>query len=155
MPISLSLGVPTKSEDFESLCLELLRRFWGIPTLELYTKRGERQFGVDILDLGGQIPIHAAQCKLKETHKSLPPSEIQAEVNKAKRFDLTIGKYAILTTGKISGQSQRKIRDGDHRNGRDIRNVLGRNGEFDVLEPSGYLPSSHFDFHPGQVQAHT
>jgi len=97
------------SHDFELLCLDLLRRFWTLPSLDLYAKSGEEQNGVDIIDLGGAAPLHAAQCKLKESDKSLSPGEIEAEVEKAKTFELAIGKYAILTTGKVSGQSQRKI----------------------------------------------
>jgi hypothetical protein len=109
MPMPSTVPIPQNSRDFELLCLEVLRRFWSLPSLELYAKSGEEQNGVDILDLGGGSPLHAAQCKLKEADKSLLPSEIEAEVGKAKTFELRIGKYAILTTGKVSGQSQRKI----------------------------------------------
>jgi hypothetical protein len=79
--------------------------------LQIFGKRGERQFGVDILDLSGETPLYAAQCKLKEEHKSLPPSDIQTEVAEAKKFIPPLGKYAILTTGKISTQSQKKVRE--------------------------------------------
>jgi tetratricopeptide (TPR) repeat protein len=109
MPISQYIPPPANDDDFESLCLELLRRFWNRPGLALYAKRGESQSGVDILDLSGDTRIYAAQCKLKEPHKSLPPAEIQEEVDKARRFELSIGKYALLTTGKISAQSQRRV----------------------------------------------
>jgi tetratricopeptide (TPR) repeat protein len=96
---------------FEKLCRDLLRLHWNRPELEIFGKRGERQYGIDILDLSGIEPIYAAQCKLREEHKSLPPSEIQAEVEEAEKFVPPLGKYAILTTGKISTQSQRKIRE--------------------------------------------
>jgi tetratricopeptide (TPR) repeat protein len=93
------------------MCLRLLRLYWSRPGLELFGKRGERQFGIDILDVGGEIPIYAAQCKLKEEHKSLPPTEIQNEVDEAKKFTPPLGKYAILTTAKVSTQAQRKVRE--------------------------------------------
>src|SRR5260370_419076 len=99
MPIPFIAPIPINSRDFELLCIEVLRRFWVLPSLVLYAKSGEEQNGVDIIDLGGGAPLHAAQCKLKEPDKSLAPGEIQAEVDKAKTFELTIGKYAILTTG--------------------------------------------------------
>jgi tetratricopeptide (TPR) repeat protein len=79
--------------------------------LEVFGKRGERQYGIDVLDLGGEKSIYAAQCKLKEEHKSLSPSEIQAEVDQAKLFNPPLSRYAILTTAKISAHSQRKIRE--------------------------------------------
>ena len=95
MPISQRFPIPTNDDDFERMCLALLRRHWSRPGLEIFGKRGERQYGIDILDLSGDTPVYAAQCKLREEHKSLPPSEILAEVNEAKKFATPLGKYAI------------------------------------------------------------
>lgn len=110
-PISQRFPIPRNPDDFEQLCLGLLRHHWSRPGLEIFGKRGERQFGIDILDVGGQMPIYAAQCKLREEHKSLTASEIQAEVDEAKKFTPPLGKYGILTTAKISAHSQRKLRE--------------------------------------------
>ncbi|HEV2196934.1 MAG TPA: tetratricopeptide repeat protein [Candidatus Acidoferrum sp.] len=110
-PISQRFPIPTNDDDFEKLCLHLLRHHWSRPGLEIFGKRGERQFGIDILDVGGQTPIYAAQCKLREEYKSLAPSEIQTEVDEAKKFAPPLGKYAILTTGKVSAKAQRKVRE--------------------------------------------
>jgi tetratricopeptide (TPR) repeat protein len=110
-PISQRFPIPTDDDKFEEMCRDLLRLHWSRPGLEIFGKRGERQFGIDILDLGGKTPIYAAQCKLKEEHKSLPPGDIQAEVDEAKKFTPPLGKYAILTTAKVSAQAQRKIRE--------------------------------------------
>jgi tetratricopeptide (TPR) repeat protein len=104
-------AIPKNEDVFEELCLKLLQLYWSRPGLELFGKRGERQFGIDILDIGGQTPVYAAQCKLREEHKSLTPAEIQAEVDAAKQFQPALGKYAILTTAKVSTQAQRKVRD--------------------------------------------
>ena len=93
------------------MCLELLRRHWSRPGLEIFGKRGERQYGIDILDLSGETPVYAAQCKLKEEHKSLSPGDLRAEVDEAKKFATPLGKYAILTTAKVSTQSQMTVRD--------------------------------------------
>jgi tetratricopeptide (TPR) repeat protein len=111
MPISQRFQIPANDDEFERLCLELLRRHWSRPGLEIFGKRGERQYGIDILDLSGETPVYAAQCKLKEEHKSLQPAEIQVEVDEAKKFATPLGKYAILTTGKVSTQSQLAVRD--------------------------------------------
>src|ERR1039457_1882827 len=110
-PLSQRFPILTDEHEFERLCLELLRLHWSRPTLQLFGKRGERQFGIDILDLGGQTPLLAAQCKLKEEHKNLTPSAIQHEVDEATKFIPALGKYAILTTAKTSAQSQRKVRE--------------------------------------------
>ena len=45
-----SINPPTSEEVFEELCLALLKRHWSRAGLERFGKRGERQFGVDILD---------------------------------------------------------------------------------------------------------
>jgi tetratricopeptide (TPR) repeat protein len=111
MPVAQRFQIPANDDEFERLCLELLRRHWSRPGLEIFGKRGERQYGIDILDLSGEAPVFAAQCKLKEEHKSLPPTEIQAEVDEAKKFATPLGKYAILTTGKVSTQSQLAVRE--------------------------------------------
>lgn len=108
MPISQRFPIPTNERDFEEMCLELLRRHWHLPGLQLFGKRGERQSGVDILDLSGEIPV-AAQCKLKEQGKRLSPAEIQVEVEKAISFDTRLSRYAILTTGMVSTGSQKKV----------------------------------------------
>lgn len=110
-PIPQRFPIPTNDDDFEQLCLQLLRHYWSRPGLEIFGKRGERQFGIDILDVAGETPIYAAQCKLKEEHKNLPPAEIQEEVDKAKQFIPPLGKYGILTTAKVSTHAQRKVRE--------------------------------------------
>lgn len=110
-PVSQRFSIPTNNDAFEQMCLQLLRLYWSRPRLEIFGKRGERQYGIDILDVGGEISIYAAQCKLKEEHKSLPPADIQKEVDKAKQFTPPLGKYAILTTAKVSTLAQRKVRE--------------------------------------------
>src|SRR6266478_2764422 len=110
-PIPQRFPIPKNDDDFEEMCLRLLRLYWSRPGLELFGKRGERQFGIDILDFGGETPIYAAQCKLKEEHKTLPPADIQKEVDEAKKFTPALGKYAILTTAKVSALAQRRVRE--------------------------------------------
>ena len=104
-----SINPPESEVAFEKLCLALLKRHWSRPGLERFAKKGEEQFGVDIFDTFGESPMYGAQCKLKEQWKSLDPSEIRDEVNKAKTFPSKLDHYAILTTGKISGAAQLAI----------------------------------------------
>jgi tetratricopeptide (TPR) repeat protein len=96
-------------DDFERLCLRLLKAHWNLPTLELYGRRGERQHGVDIIDMSGAEALRAAQCKLYDPSGTLPPADIHAEVNAAKGFPLPLGVYAICTTARVSTQAQNAI----------------------------------------------
>lgn len=100
--VRLSYRVPENDADFELLGLALLKAYWDCPGLDLYARRGEEQFGVDIIDLSGVEPLSAGQCKRHEEWKSIPPAEIKAEVKKAKTFRPKLGRYAILTTAKAS-----------------------------------------------------
>ena len=101
--------IPTDEDDFEDLCVDLLRLHWNRPKLERFGRKGERQSGIDILDLGGGNPLYAAQCKLREYGKTLSPTEISEEVDKACTFVPALGKYGILTTGKVSTLAQTRI----------------------------------------------
>ena len=90
------------SEDrFEDLCLEVLKQHWSRLGLQRFGKRGERQYGIDLLDTWAEDPVYVAQCKLKEVWKNLQPHEIEEEVDKAKTFPGALDHYAILTTAKI------------------------------------------------------
>jgi len=105
-----TLNPPESDVVFEELCLEILKKHWSRPGLERFAKKGENQYGVDIFDTLGESPEYAAQCKLKEQWKSLEPGEIRAEVEKAKTFPSKLDHYAILTTGKISGEAQLTVK---------------------------------------------
>jgi len=107
--IPVLFPIPTDEDDFEDLCVDLLRIYWNRPGLERYGRKGERQNGIDILDLGGVAPLHGAQCKLKQFQKTLSPTSIADEVADACKFEFSLGKYGILTTAKVSTQAQKKV----------------------------------------------
>ena len=92
---------PRNDRDFEELCLKLLRAYWKCPELQLYAIRGQSQHGVDIVDLSGQEPLRAAQCKLHEEGKVTTRSEVKSEIEKAKTFQPPLNQYVIMTTGKV------------------------------------------------------
>lgn len=95
MPFRIKNSPPANADDFERLCLRLLKAHWSCPKLELYGRRGERQHGIDIIDMSGEEPLRAAQCKLYAERKTLPPAEIEAEVKAARDFDFQLGKFLI------------------------------------------------------------
>ena len=92
---------PKNDQDFEKLCLNLLRAYWKCPELQQYAIRGQTQHGVDIIDLSGQDPLRAAQCKLHEEGKVTTPAEVKGEIEKAKEFKPPLDLYVIMTTGKV------------------------------------------------------
>jgi hypothetical protein len=54
-------------------------------------------------------PFHAAQCKLREAHKNFRAKELRAEVDEAKQFTPKLGHYAIVTTAKISTETDDEL----------------------------------------------
>ncbi len=104
-----SINPPESEVTFEELCLAVLKRHLKREGLERFGKKGEEQYGIDIFDTLGESPMYGAQCKLKESSKSLEPAEIRAEVKKAEAFPAKLDHYAIMTTGKISGNAQLTI----------------------------------------------
>jgi TolB-like protein len=117
--IRLRHEVPANEADFELLCLDLLKADWNNKGLTLYATRGEEQFGVDIIDLGGEEPLSAAQCKRHNPSKTIPPAEIKKEVEKAERFSAKLGRYTILTTAKASKKAHDAILEINRRHSRD------------------------------------
>lgn len=103
---------PENEHSFEEFCLILLRDVWKLPTLEKFGKRGVRQFGVDLIDLGDRVPLHAAQCKHREPHKLLEAHELNTEIEKAKTLPGgPIGEYWVLTTARKDTGLQLAVRD--------------------------------------------
>jgi hypothetical protein len=100
---------PSNEDDFELFGLRLLRAVWGRPNLQLHGKRGERQDGIDLIDLSGSTPFRAAQCKHHEAGKTIPPKEIEGEVAKALKHDPPLDEYYILTTAKKARQAQKAV----------------------------------------------
>src|SRR5262245_6244697 len=54
---------PDNEDAFEFFCLRFLRHYWNRPGLQQYGKRGERQEGIDLIDLSGDKPLRGVQCK--------------------------------------------------------------------------------------------
>jgi len=107
--VRLNYPPPANEQDFEELCLQLLRVHCDRPHLELYAQRGESQAGVDIFDPIGQPPTVAAQCKLYKASKGIPPAHLRSEVQKAKAFEPTPDQYVILTTAKRTSAAQKAV----------------------------------------------
>lgn len=102
---------PDNEDAFEQMCLRFYRKILHNESLQLYGKRGEGQDGIDIFDPIGRPPIHAVQCKHHEPNKTIPPSEIEAEVAKAEKSHFNLENYIIATTAKKSTNAQKTVAD--------------------------------------------
>lgn len=91
---------PDTWQEFERICLEFLRDFWGRPDLELYAARGQTQHGVDIVDQVNVADLWAAQCKFVAISSALKPEDIRVEVTKTLTYPQPIKSYTICTTTK-------------------------------------------------------
>ncbi len=107
--MSFQFPQPTNEDNFELFCLRFLRKVWNCPALNLFGKRGERQHGIDIIDESASVPFRAAQCKFHERQKTIPPAEIQAEVQSALGYEHPLDEYHLLTTARKSAQSQNAV----------------------------------------------
>jgi hypothetical protein len=97
---------PDNEDGFEQFCVRYYRKRWANDSLQLYAKRGENQFGIDIHDPIGIEPIGAIQCKHHEPTKTLAPAEIEAEVQKAEGWGQPLERYIIATTARKSAGAQ-------------------------------------------------
>jgi hypothetical protein len=99
-----SINPPESEVVFEELCLAVLKRHWNRPGLERFGKKGEEQFGVDIFDTLGESSMYGAQCKLKESTKSLEPAQIREEVDKAESFPAKLAQGGDISPGVRSDE---------------------------------------------------
>jgi tetratricopeptide (TPR) repeat protein len=100
---------PDDEHEFEHFCARLLRAVWQRPHLKPFGKRGERQDGVDLFDPSGTAPVVGVQCKHHEPHKTIPYTDIEAEVRKADGFVPRLAEYFVLTTARKSADLERKL----------------------------------------------
>ncbi|HEX4341538.1 MAG TPA: hypothetical protein VH062_36765 [Polyangiaceae bacterium] len=71
---------PPNEDAFEEFCLALGKEAWSKPLLERYGHRGERQHGIDLLDMSGDTPLFAVQCKHHAPNRTLPPPVLETAV---------------------------------------------------------------------------
>lgn len=100
---------PNNEIDFELFCRRFLRHLWDSTHVQRLGKRGERQFGIDLIDASGVKPFRAAQSKHHELDKTIPFHEIEPEVEEAKKYEVPLDEYYVLTTARKTIDVQTKI----------------------------------------------
>ena len=97
---AMQIPKPLDEQDFERKCAVLFECVLGDPAIDLYGRRGQTQYGVDIIGLrnGNIDQIVGIQCKLKGQEKKLTENEVKEEVEKARLFAPPLSEYIIATT---------------------------------------------------------
>ena len=88
--ISVKYPPPEDWPKFQRLCQRVLQLLWHSGNVEIYGRVGQKQHGVDLLDVSGTRPLRAGQCKLYDASKALSDHEIRAEVQKAETFPVAL-----------------------------------------------------------------
>lgn len=100
---------PSNEEDFELLCLHLLRKARECSNLKRNGRSGHRQNGVDLFGETSNQVI-GVQCKLTLT-RPITQQQIASEIEKAEGFEPPLGHYIIATTSPRDPQLQRFVLD--------------------------------------------
>jgi len=111
MGTTLSLPPPANWQDFERLCCDLWKRIWNVPHALLNGRAGQPQHGVDVFaPLDGGARWAGVQCKrYEESFKS--KRELEAEVEKARKFNPALCDFVIATTAPNDAKAQEWARE--------------------------------------------
>ncbi len=111
--------VPRSPDEFERLCLKLLRRHWQLPQLERFRDPKRAEKGINLIEISGRPRLAAVKCELSASRTDLTLAEIKDAVDRAASLKLPIGRFVIATTaGKPEGL-QRSLFDLNRANRKD------------------------------------
>ncbi|HUY28681.1 MAG TPA: hypothetical protein VMV27_14820 [Candidatus Binataceae bacterium] len=99
---------PRSADEFERLCLRLLRRHWQLQQLERIRDPERRERGLHLLEISGRPRLAAVRCELRESQNALSADEIKDAAERALSLGLPIGRFVIATTA-ARGQNLRRI----------------------------------------------
>jgi hypothetical protein len=109
------IAPPKSWERFEDLCHALFKKVWTDPIAQKEGRRGQPQYGVDIVGSPNSERgrFYGVQCKGKDANYGSSASwdEILAEVSKAEHFSPTLEHWIFATTAPVDGKLQRAARE--------------------------------------------
>ena len=97
---------PDNEDGYEDFCLRFYRLHLDRGGLKKYGKRGQRQYGIDLIDEFAIKPLLAVQCKHRESTKELKAKEIEHDVAEAEKAPHEFKHFIIATTAQKSTRTQ-------------------------------------------------
>lgn len=110
---SRALPPPNNWQEFEALTFDLFKRLWKTDDAHMHGRSGQQQHGVDVY---GTDRVHekwvGVQCKGKngDYHAEVTTSELQQEVEKAKKFTPALNRFVLVTTAPNDQKIQKEAR---------------------------------------------
>ncbi len=111
--------LPRSGDEFERLCLKLLRRHWQLPQLERFRDPKRADKGINLIEISGRPRLAAVKCELSASRNDLTLAEIKDAVDRAASLKLPIGRFVIATTAAKPEGLQRSLFDLNRANRKD------------------------------------
>ena len=111
--------LPRSADEFERLCLKLLRRHWQLPQLERFRDPKRAEKGINLIEISGRPRLAAVKCELSASRNDLTLAEIKDAVDRAASLKLPIGRFVIATTAAKPEGLQRSLFDLNRANRKD------------------------------------
>jgi hypothetical protein len=87
---------PRDWEALEDIVADALKRRYQSPNLQRFGRRGQKQFGIDIVG-PTKVGVLGIQCK-HHAEQDIPISEVDATLNEARKFPVPISELIIATS---------------------------------------------------------
>ncbi|MDO8431185.1 MAG: hypothetical protein Q7S58_02115 [Candidatus Binatus sp.] len=101
--------MPRTADEFERLCLRLLRRHWQLPQLERMRDPERAQGAIDLIEISGRARLAAVKCDLRDSRTALALNDIRDAAERAASMKLPIGRFVIATTASKPEGLQRSL----------------------------------------------
>jgi tetratricopeptide (TPR) repeat protein len=111
--------LPRSADEFERLCLKLLRRHWQLPQLERFRDPDRAEKGITLIEISGRPRLAAVKCDLRAARSELTIAEIKDSVDRAASLKLPIGRFVVATTAAKPEGLQRSLFDLNRANRKD------------------------------------
>jgi hypothetical protein len=103
---SFRYRAPKTDDEFEEFCLALYKLHLALPGLTRYGRRGQRQHGIDLIDLEVPPPNVAIQCKAEGIEAVYPEKRLRYEVDNPLSAPFKLKRFIVLSTSKASTDLQ-------------------------------------------------